>query len=193
MKKMEPESINNSKNEEDILKEAEVVEETSAEEKECLAAQLQEINDKYLRLYAEFENYKKRANKDKDELIKYANEQLISQLLTVMDNLEMALKHSDNNISLGLVKGVENTLREFQRILEKFGLIHIDALNKPFDPSLHEAMSVVECEDMAENMVVEEFRRGYIFKEKVLRPSLVSVSKKPEIKREEVKVIEEGS
>jgi molecular chaperone GrpE len=193
MNKMEPESKDNSKNGEDIMKEAEVVEESSAEEKERLAAQLQELNDKYMRLYAEFENYKKRVNKDKDELIKYANEHLISQLLTVMDNLEMALKHSDINTSSGLVKGVENTLREFQRILEKHGLTPIDALNKPFDPSLHEAMSVVECEDMAENMVVEEFRRGYIFKEKVIRPSLVSVSKKPEIKSEEVKFIEEGS
>ncbi|MGB9715265.1 MAG: nucleotide exchange factor GrpE [Thermodesulfovibrionales bacterium] len=189
---MEQESKNNS-SEESCQKEPEVVKETSEEEKERLISQLQEINDKYLRLYAEFENYKKRVNKDKEELIKYANESLIYQLLPVIDNLEMALKHSNNDISSGLVQGVENTLREFQRTLEKFGLIPIDALNKPFDPSMHEAMSVVSREDMEENIVVEEFRKGYIFKEKVIRPSLVSVSKKPEVKTEGIKVIEEGS
>ncbi len=192
---MEEESKNNSNNskEESNLKETELVEETSVEEKENLVSQLQEMNDKYLRLYAEFENYKKRVNKEKDELIKYANENLVYQLLPIIDNLEMALKHSDNNTSSGLIQGVENTLREFQRTLEKFGLMTIEALNKPFDPSMHEAMSVAKREDIEENIVVEEFRKGYIFREKVIRPSLVSVSKKPDNKKEEVRVIEEGS
>ncbi|MGQ9570584.1 MAG: nucleotide exchange factor GrpE [Thermodesulfovibrionales bacterium] len=190
---MEQDSKNNSKKEESNLKENELVEEPLVEEKQNLASQLQEMNDKYLRLYAEFENYKKRVNKEKDELIKYANEDLVYQLLPIIDNLEMALKHSDNDASSGLIQGVENTLREFQRTLEKFGLMTIEALNKPFDPSMHEAMSVVTREDIKENMVVEEFRKGYIFREKVIRPSLVSVSKKPENKKEEVRVIEEGS
>lgn len=189
---MEPESKNSSMGE-SSQKESEVVGVTSDDEKERLISQLQEINDKYLRLYAEFENYKKRVNKDKEELVKYANENLIYQLLPIVDSLEMALKHSNNGISSGLVLGVENTLREFQRTLEKFGLVAIEALNKPFDPSMHEAMSVVSREDIEDNIVVEEFRKGYIFKEKVIRPSLVSVSKKPEIKTEDMKVIEEGS
>jgi molecular chaperone GrpE len=166
---------------------------TMTSETELVSEELRQINDKYLRLYAEFENYKKRVNKDKDELIKYANERLIYQILPVIDNLEMALKHSNDDTSSGLIQGVENTLREFLRTLEKFGLIPIEALNKPFDPSLHEAMNVITREDIEENMVVEEFRKGYIFKEKVLRPSLVSVSKRPEVKTEEVRIIEEGS
>lgn len=194
----EPEITKNTSKDESGIKETEVIEETSVDKKEeQLIPELQEINDKYLRLYAEFENYKKKVNKDKDELIKYANEGLIYQLLPVIDNLEMALKHANDDTSSGLVQGVENTLREFLRTLEKFGLTLIEAVNKPFDPSLHEAMCVVAREDIEENIVVEEFRKGYIFRGKVIRPSLVSVSKRPEVKDEEktekIRIIEEGS
>jgi molecular chaperone GrpE len=177
----EPEIANNSK-EEAGIDETENVEETTVDKKVQLSAELQEMNDKYIRLYAEFDNYRKRVNKDREELIKYANEGIIYQLLPVIDNLEMALKHSNDNTSSGLVQGVENTLREFLRTLEKYGLTPIEAVNKPFDPSLHEAMCVIERKDIEDNLVVEEFRKGYIFKEKVLRPSLVSVSKRPKDK-----------
>jgi molecular chaperone GrpE len=177
----EPEIANNSK-EEAGIDETENVEETTVNKKVQLSAELQEMNDKYIRLYAEFDNYRKRVNKDREELIKYANEGIIYQLLPVIDNLEMALKHSNDSTSSGLVQGVENTLREFLRTLEKYGLTPIEAVNKPFDPSLHEAMCVIERKDIEDNLVVEEFRKGYIFKEKVLRPSLVSVSKRPKVK-----------
>jgi molecular chaperone GrpE len=141
---------------------------------------LQEAKDKYLRLYAEFENYKRRINKDKEELLRYGNEALIYELLPVIDNLEMALQHaSDEEASSGLVQGVEVTLKELMKALEKFGLSPIEADGKPFDPSVHHAMSQVVREDVNEEIVVEEFRKGYILKEKVLRPSLVAVSKKP--------------
>lgn len=157
-------------------------EETSPE------TELAELKDRYLRLYAEFENYKKRVQKDKEELIKYGNESLLYEILSVIDNLEMALSHSANSISDGLVKGVEITRREFQRITEKFGLTQIPALGQPFDPSVHHAMSQVESSDVEDNTVVEEYRKGYMFREKVIRPSLVAVSKRtmfaiqPEIK-----------
>lgn len=142
--------------------------------------ELADLKDKYLRLYAEFENYKKRAQKDREELVKYGNEALLYEILPVLDNLEMALKHSENSVSENLVKGVEITLREFLRITEKFGLVPIPALGKPFEPALHHAMSQVEKEDVEDKTVVEEFRKGYMLADKVLRPSLVSVSKKPE-------------
>ncbi len=142
--------------------------------------ELQEAKDKYLRLYAEFENYRRRVNKDKEELVKYGNEALIYELLPVVDNLEMALQHaSDEESSSGLVQGVELTLKELMKTLEKFGLSPIEADGRPFDPSVHHAMSQVVREDVDEKIVVEEFRRGYLLKEKVLRPSLVAVSKKP--------------
>jgi molecular chaperone GrpE len=155
-----------------------------ADEKERLTAELQEINDKYLRLYAEFENYKKRVNKDKEEIFKYGNESLLYDLLPVIDNLEMALKHATNSVSEGLVQGVEITLKELQRTLEKFGLSPIEANGKPFDPLVQHAMTQVERDDVDEKTVVEEFRRGYMFRDKVLRPSLVAVSKKTVISQE---------
>lgn len=154
------------------------------DEKERLTAEIQEINDKYLRLYAEFENYKKRVNKDKEEIFKYGNESLLYELLPIIDNLEMALKHATNSVSEGLVQGVEITLKELQRTLEKFGLSPIEANGKPFDPLVHHAMTQVERDDVDEKTVVEEFRRGYMFRDKVLRPSLVAVSKKTVVSQE---------
>ena len=143
--------------------------------------ELREAQDKYMRLYAEFENYKKRVNKDKEELVKYGNETLIYELLPVIDNLEMALQHaSEDESSSGLVQGVEMTLKELMKALEKFGLSPIAAAGELFDPSVHHAMSQVVRDDVDEEIVVEEFRKGYLLKEKVLRPSLVAVSKRPD-------------
>ena len=150
----------------------------SVEEIDKLQQELNEANNKYLRLYAEFENYKKRTNRDKEELIKYGNESLIYELLTVIDNLEMALKHAAGNSSSGLVQGVEITYKELMKTLEKFGLSVIEADGKHFDPSVHHAMSQVERDDIDENIIVEEYRKGYKLKDKVIRPSLVAVSKK---------------
>ncbi|TAN45635.1 MAG: nucleotide exchange factor GrpE [Nitrospirae bacterium] len=148
---------------------------------ESLRAERDEYRDKHLRLYAEFENYRKKALKDKDEVLKYANESMIYELLPVMDSLDMALQHASTGNSdalTALAKGVENTLREMNRTLEKFGLTQIEAAGKAFDPSVHHAMSQVERNDMDENMVVQELRKGYMYKEKVLRATLVTVSKK---------------
>ncbi|OGW41107.1 MAG: nucleotide exchange factor GrpE [Nitrospirae bacterium RBG_13_39_12] len=173
-------------NEEEIEeKNSEVVEEFLDDEKVRLTAELKEINEKYLRLYAEFENYKKRVNKDKEELIKYGTESLLLELLPVIDNLELALKHASDKISEGLVQGVGITLKELRKTLEKFGLSEIEANGKPFDPLVHHAMNQVERDDVDEKTVVEELRKGYIFRDKVLRPSLVTVSKKPVVSERE--------
>jgi molecular chaperone GrpE len=155
------------------------------DEKEQLAAPLKEMNDRYLRLYAEFENYKKRVNKDKEEIIRYGNESLLYEILPFLDHLEMAMKHASNEVSSGLLQGVEITLKELKKTLEKFGLTEIEAEGKPFDPVIHHAMSQVERDDIDDQLVVEEFRKGYMLKDKVLRPSLVAVSKKPSAGRKE--------
>ena len=143
---------------------------------------IEELNNKYLRLYAEFDNYKKRVNKDKEELIKYGNESLIYELLPIIDSLELALKHAQEESQAGIVQGVEMTLKELQRTLEKFGISRIEAAGKKFDPSIHHAMTQVERENIEANMVAEELRAGYLYRDKVLRPSLVSVSVKPKNK-----------
>jgi len=183
--------------EENIAEGTETVQEVPDEDKDRLTSELQEINDKYVRLYAEFENYKKRINKDKEELVRYGNESLIFELLPVIDNLEMALKHSSHDLNAGIMHGVEITLKELQRVLEKFGLIPIDASGKPFDPTVHHAMTQIERDNVEEKTVVEEFRKGYMLQDKVLRPSLVAVSKKPftgqEKTEEQIEIIEEES
>ena len=147
---------------------------------EDLKKETAELKDKYLRLYADFENYKRLSAKNKVELIKYSNEELVRELLSVIDHLELALQHSSNNeASLALAEGVQMTLKELKTTLEKFGLITIEALGKPFDPFFHHAISQVESEESDEDTVVSEFRKGYMLKDKVLRASLVGVSKKP--------------
>jgi molecular chaperone GrpE len=150
---------------------------------EKISAELKEANDKYLRLYAEMENYKKKVRKDKEEFFAYCNEDLLYELLPVLDTLEMAIMHSSkgsDEAQGSLKQGVENTLREFLRTLEKFGLKPIAAIGQPFDPAYHHAMSHVDRPDVETGSVVEEMRKGYVYKEKVLRPSMVAVSKKPQ-------------
>jgi molecular chaperone GrpE len=156
----------------------------AAETTLSLEEQLGELNDKYLRLYAEFENYRKRMLKDKEELVRFANETILHELLPSIDNLEIALQHTQDDTSVALVEGVEASLRELKRTIEKLGLKPIEAEGKPFDPAYHHAMTQVKREDVDENMVVEEFRKGYMYKDKVLRPSLVSVSRNPSDERE---------
>ncbi len=139
-----------------------------------------ELNDKYLRLYADFENYRKRVNKDKEELVRYGNETLIYELLPILDSLDLALRHTLGESQSGLVQGVEMTLKELLRTLEKFGLTRIEATGTAFNPAWHHAMIQVERDDMDEKMVAEELRTGYLYHDKVLRPSLVSVSVRPQ-------------
>jgi molecular chaperone GrpE len=138
-------------------------------------------------LYAEFDNYKKRVNKDKEELARYGNGSLLYALLPAIDNLELALKHASCDPKTGVVQGVEITLKELQRTLEKFGLRRIEAAGKKFDPAVHHAMTQVEREDIEEKMVAEELRAGYLYNEKVLRPSLVAVSTRPKESEENEK------
>jgi len=144
-----------------------------------LERELEDEKDKYLRLYSEFETYKRRALKDKEELCRSANEEIMKEVLPSLDNLETALKHA-GEAREGLRQGVEMTLRELKRTLEKFGLKEIESLGEPFNPEFHHAISQVEREDVAEKTVVEEFRKGYTYNDKVIRASLVAVSKRPE-------------
>ena len=153
---------------------------SEVDEKEELEKSLQEANDKYVRLYADFENYKKIAARNKEELLKYANDDLMTDVLTVIDHLELALQHTAENEGPNpLVEGVELTLKELRNILEKHGLVAIETLGKPFDPVVHHAMSQVETEEAEVNTVVTEFRKGYMLKERVLRAAMVGVAKKP--------------
>ncbi len=157
-----------------------VLEEKSPEETiAALEKKLGEEKAKYLRLYAEFENYRKMAAREKEDISRRAGEELIKELLPTLDNLETALKHA-TDASGGLAQGVEMTLRELKRVLEKAGLEVIDALGQPFNPEVHHAIAQVERDDVPDKTVVEELRTGYKHNGKVLRASLVAVSRKTE-------------
>ncbi|MDA8387218.1 MAG: nucleotide exchange factor GrpE [Nitrospiraceae bacterium] len=161
-------------------KEEGLIEERPPEETiAALEKEVEEEKEKYLRLYAEFENYRKMAAREREDASKRAVEDLISALLPTLDNLETALKHAPHTKS-GLAQGVEMTLRELKRVLEKAGLKAIDALGRPFDPAFHHAISQVERDDTPDKTVVEELRTGYVHNGKVLRASLVAVSRKKE-------------
>ena len=140
-----------------------------------------EANEKYLRTYADFENYRKRMQRDQAEFRKYANEQMGLELLTVLDHLGLALKHASDapEKSEGLQQGVEMVFKQFRDVLEKFGIKPFKAAGEPFDPALHDAMMQVETGEVPENTVVQVFQDGYLYHEKVLRHAKVGVSKKP--------------
>jgi len=129
------------------------------------------------RLQADFDNYRKRTQKEKTELIKYASERLVGELLPVLDNFDRAVSAAKVNPDFtAFSQGVEMILRQMQTALSKEGLNAMDAVGQPFDPNLHEAVLRVASEEHPENTVVEELQKGYYLKEKVLRPCMVKVS-----------------
>ncbi len=137
-----------------------------------------EVYERYLRSYAEFENFKKRVAKEQSDQNRYANERLLKALLPVLDNLARAIGHAKESRNLDkLVEGLELTQKEFVSVLNKFGVTAIESLGQPFDPVHHQAMLQVETDDQEENTVVEEFQKGYLLHDRVLRPALVSVAK----------------
>ena len=128
------------------------------------------------RLQADFDNFRKRTQKEKLDLIKYASERLVVELLPVLDNFDRAVSAAkDNPDFASFSQGVEMILRQMQTALSKEGLKAMDAVGQPFDPNLHEAVLRVDSEEHPENTVVEELQKGYYLKEKVLRPCMVKV------------------
>jgi molecular chaperone GrpE len=136
--------------------------------------------DRWLRQTAELDNFKKRTARERDEGIRLANEALIKDLLPVVDNLERAVAHaSGGGNGKPLVEGVEMVLRQFLDVLTKHGAVQMLAVGQSFDPAKHEAMTQVESDDHEPNSVVEEHQKGYLFRDRLLRPALVSVAKAP--------------
>jgi molecular chaperone GrpE len=140
--------------------------------------ELAEGQDKFLRLAAEFDNYKKRTAREFSGLIQNANEELIAQLIPVLDNFERALDAAQSSEDFdSFHKGVELIHQQLKDVLEKQGVKEIEALGEPFDPHKHEAVMMVEKEKTPSETVVEEVERGYMLNDKVLRPSKVAVNR----------------
>lgn len=145
---------------------------------ESVEQEAKEAHDRFLRVSAEFENYKKRSAREIDEFRKFANESLIREMLTVVDNLERALNSSnnDNQANSHIAEGVDMTLKEILKVFEKFNVKPIEALGKPFDPNFHQAAMREETNERPENTVLNELEKGYMIHDRLLRPAMVVVS-----------------
>lgn len=128
---------------------------------------------KYLRLMADFQNYKKRVEKEKTDLYSYANEKLVTEILAVLDNFERALAHEDSGD--GFKEGMEMIFKQLMDVLEKSGLAEIAALGEDFDPNFHNAVMTEETEEYESGKVSGVLQKGYTLNGKVIRPSMVKV------------------
>ena len=143
-------------------------------ELESLKNQVAQQEDKYLRLAAEYDNYRRRTAKEKESIWSDAKADAAVAFLPVYDNLERALKQ--DTADEAYKKGVEMTMNQLKSVLEKLGITEIDALGKPFDPALHNAVMHVEDENFGENTVAEVFQAGFMLGEKVIRFAMVKVA-----------------
>ncbi len=149
-------------------------------EADRLRAEIAAMQERYLRLQAEFENFRKRQQREREELNRQAKERVLGELPGIVDNLERALQHAGaaGAAPETLAQGVELVCKQLQEVLTRFGAEPIAALGSVFDPRLHEAMARVETTgNPPDGTVVEEYRRGYLLDGKVLRPALVAVAK----------------
>lgn len=172
------------KKEKEVLEKEEVTEEISEEtveaEETCETAeedgfkkQYDELYDKHLRTLAEYENYKRRTQKEKDETYVNAQADTVSKLLPVLDNLERALATEEAS---PFKDGIEMIVKQLLETLEKMGVTEIEAVGKEFDPNLHSAVMHIEDEELGANIIAEEFQKGYMLKDKVIRYSMVKVA-----------------
>lgn len=155
-----------------------VKEDESEESKEEIASaeseKIQALNDRILRQLAEFDNYRKRTTKEKSEMYDMGVMGIVEKLLPVIDNLERALEAAPKEDSF--VEGVDMIYKQFMKILEESKVTVIETKEATFNPDLHNAVMHVEDENYGENMIVEEFQKGYLYKEKVIRHSMVKVA-----------------
>ncbi len=148
------------------------------EDLERARAEIADLNNRLLRAQADFENYRRRVAREREELAVYANQKLVVSLLPVLDNLDRALATPTITGDEKLRQGVEMTARSFRDILAKEGVTTIEAVGQPFDPNLHEAVMTAESDEHEDGVVLMEFQKGYRLGDRTVRPSMVQVSKK---------------
>jgi molecular chaperone GrpE len=146
------------------------------------AAQAQEHWDRLLRTTAEFENFRKRAARDKEDAVRYANHALLERLLPVLDSFDMAVAAAETATTdpgQSLKDGIKLVLQQFKTILKEAGLEEIEAHGKPFDPNFHEAVSHLETAEVQDGHVAQQLRKGYLLRDRLVRPSTVVVARNP--------------
>ena len=141
----------------------------------------EELYDRFLRATADFENLKKRAEREKLDLVKFANEDLVRELLPAVDNLERALTSSESSKDTESIRqGIEIVLGQVLKTLKKFGLVSYASLGEKFDPTRHEAVEQVESTEHEAGTIIHELQKGYFLNGRLLRPALVTFTKHPE-------------
>ena len=153
--------------------EAEATEKAAADEKAAAEAE----SERYMRLMAEFQNYKRRAAKEKTDTLQYANEKIVGDLLPVIDNFERALATETDDLE-GYAKGMQLIFEQFKKALENVGLEEIKAMDEEFDPNVHNAVMTDNIEDKDDGKITKVLQKGYKLRDKVVRPSMVAVNKK---------------
>jgi len=140
--------------------------------------------DRLLRVSAEFENYKKRTTRELEEFRKFANQSLIKEMLSVVDNLELAMNSTNGHktIDQGLLQGLDMTHKEILKVFEKFNVKPIEAKGQTFDPTFHEAVMQEATDEFDENTVINELQKGYLIHDRLLRPAMVVVARPKESK-----------
>lgn len=185
-KRQESEEVVFKTDEEPIEEDENVTGEDQLPREESLEKELEEskkafedLNDRYLRLAADFDNYKKRISKEKADLISYGNEELIRSLLSVLDNLERGIEHSGTDGDTNpIIEGLRLVHKQFLDCLEKYGVKAIKVQKgDEFDPKIHQAVERVESSEIQPGLILAEMLKGYMLKDRLLRPSLVTVSK----------------
>lgn len=136
-----------------------------------------EFKDKFLRAYADLENFRKRMLREKEELLKFGNEKLLKEILFIKDNLDRALEHKESADPKTLLEGLELIHREFDKLMGQMEVQEVEAVGKTFDPELHEALAEEES-DQPSGTVLSEYQKGYVFHGRLLRPARVVVAKK---------------
>jgi molecular chaperone GrpE len=135
--------------------------------------------DKYVRSVAELENFKKHAAREKADLLRFGNENIIKDILPILDSLDRALDHAENTKEIeSIIKGLKIIYGQFVNCLEKCGVKRVETIGQEFDPNMHEAIQCVESNECEGNKVVEEFEKGYLLNDRLLKPAKVSVSKR---------------
>ncbi|MGD9676798.1 MAG: nucleotide exchange factor GrpE [Vulcanibacillus sp.] len=165
-------------------KEMEIQESNIEEEKQIfdnevaqLKEKIEESQNRLMRVQADFDNFRKRTTTEKEDLAKYVNAQLIKSLLPACDNFERAIKAAKENDNLdSLLQGIEMVYRQIEDVLTNEGLKEIESLGKSFNPEYHQAVMQVESEEHEAGVIIEELQKGYLFKGRVIRPSMVKVS-----------------
>ena len=147
--------------------------------------ELTEQKDKFVRLQAETDNFRKRLSREKEEFSQYANERLFKELLPIFDNFERALEDPSNDIK-SLKEGLAMILKQFSSFLQKEKVVPVEAIGKKFDPMIHEVLTSEESSENEENTIISQFVKGYTINNRVIRPSQVVISKKPSVELEEV-------